>query len=85
MKAMKGKVIAEVVSTKENVRDSGIVIPEGEANDQLHGDLRKAVVISSGVDEVHVGDLILYHRIAGTPLENGLIVLEEKYIYGVVE
>lgn len=83
MKPVGNRVIAEKITEMKTA--SGLVIPMGEAQDQVTGDVRKAKVVSSNSPEVQVGDLILYSRFVGTPFGDNLIVLDAKDILAVEE
>lgn len=74
-----GLIYGEIIEKAEKVLDSGIILT-GAAVDQGMDDMRRAKVISSGVDFVQPGDVIIYTRFVGTPVGETVIFLEEKDI-----
>lgn len=77
------KVLAEVLEKEEKTLASGIVLT-GSAVDKVMEDIRRARVLKSDIPDIKEGDVIVYLRFVGTPLNDGkMIVLDDSDIFGI--
>lgn len=83
MKPIKNRVIVKPLNQNETVVN-GIIIAPGETQDQINGNVRYGTVIHSGSQEVAEGDVVIYSRMYGVDAGDGMIMLEEEEIMGVV-
>lgn len=81
LKAAPNKVFAKVIEKTEKQLESGIILT-GESVNQVMQDLRRAEVISSGVDFVKDGQVVVYLRYSGTDIGEEYIILDHTDILG---
>ncbi len=85
VEAICDKIVVKVTFKKDNVRESGIVIPDNVKSEPQNQGI--AISVGSDVKYVKVGDVVLYHPRGGQDfIVDDIIykVLGEAEIYGVL-
>lgn len=76
LKPLGRRVLVKLTEKKQE--SSLIIMPEKEEN------IRQAVVIASGIDEVHAGDTVLLNVVGAVSTPEGKLVSEAN-VLGVLE
>ena len=68
-----------------NGRSNGVIIPDAFKQDSIYG---RVTHVGDSVDDIEVGDRVVYHQQAGAKIElegEELLLIRDHDIFGVLE